>query len=470
MSQKRAHFIGIAGMGMSATAILLKEQNWAVSGSDADVYPPASTQLERHHIPYKTSYSPSNVPKDMDLIVIGKNARLARENNAEVRAAYESGIRIASFPEVLREILEDREPIVVAGSYGKSTITALIAWCLSRSGVDAGWFFGASSEEMEPAHLGTHSVFVIEGDEYPTSHDDPQPKFAHYRAHDALITAASHDHVNVYKTHGEFLEPFRQLAATLPQEGILALCQDEPFALALKNVTPARVVTYGLAEQSDWRAAHVARADMTAFDLIHSGKNIIRLSTTLIGEHNLQNIVGASVMLLEKRLLAPDQLAAALKDFKSLVRRLDKKTTGSSVLAYEGFGSSREKLRAAIKTLKERYPDKRLVVVFEPHTFSWRNKRMLHWFDDAFEGTNLVLLYKPTEQGADTHDQSSQEEMAGRLSQAKVSVKLTANQDDVMKALAAEIHKGDIVLLSSSGPMDGLIERIPAWLDEKFGA
>jgi UDP-N-acetylmuramate: L-alanyl-gamma-D-glutamyl-meso-diaminopimelate ligase len=467
MAGKKAHFIGIAGMGMSAVAILLKEQGWRVSGSDTEVYPPATTQLERHGIPYKTHYDPANIPTDADLIVIGKNAKLTRENNVEVRAAHESGKRIASFPEVLAEVTEGRETIVIAGSYGKSTTASLVAWLLSRTGVDAGWFVGAAPQNMEPAHLGTHPVFVLEGDEYPTSHDDPQPKFAHYHAHDALVTAATHDHVNVYKTPEEFLGVFKQLAGTLPADGTLILCGDELNVLSLQHATKARVVTYGL-HDAEWTVQHVHRGNVTTFDLVHEDMVMAQLSTELIGDHNVQNIVGACAFVLEKRLVTPEKLAVALSEFKGLARRLDKKTTHSSVPAYEGFGSSREKLRAAIAALKAQYPDKRLVVVFEPHTFSWRNKNMLYWFDDAFEGAGLVLLYKPAEQGADTHDQSSQEEMLARLVASGVEAHAVGAPDNVMQLLEKNIRESDIVLLSSSGPMDGLIERIPKWLDTRF--
>ncbi|OGG79499.1 hypothetical protein A3A39_04860 [Candidatus Kaiserbacteria bacterium RIFCSPLOWO2_01_FULL_54_13] len=468
MKQKRAHFIGIAGMGMSATAILLKEQGWQVSGSDAEAYPPATNQLERHGIPFATSYDPKNIPTDTNLIVIGKNAKLTRENNAEVQAAYESGIRIASFPELLGEIVEHREPIVVAGSYGKSTITSLIAWCLSRSGIDAGWFIGAAPEGMEPAHLGTHLVFVIEGDEYPTSHDDSRPKFSHYQPHDALITAATHDHVNIYKTQEDFLKLFHAFVSILPNDGILALCADELNAKALAAETKAQVIFYGLTPTATWRAERVRHGEQTTFDLMHVKQRVVALSTSLMGEHNVQNIVGASAILLEKKLITPEQLAEALKSFKGLARRLDQKTARSSIPAYEGFGSSREKLQAAIRALKVQYPDKRLVVVFEPHTFSWRNKKMLHWFDTAFEGARFVLLYKPAEQGAETHEQSTQKEMVERLLRSGVAVKPATSPDDAMNILNGEIRKGDTILLSSSGPMDGLIEQIPQWLDNTF--
>jgi len=468
MKKKKAHFIGIAGMGMSATALLLKEQGWLVSGSDSEAYPPATNQLERRDIPFATSYDPKNIPRDANFIVIGKNAKLTRENNAEVQAAYDSGIRIASFPELLGEIHHAISAVVVAGSYGKSTTTALIAWCLSHSKVDAGWFVGAAPEGMEPAHLGTHPVFVIEGDEYPTSHDDPHPKFSHYHAHDTLITAATHDHVNIYKTQKEFLKPFKELATSLPTEGVLLLCADEPHAVSLAKNTKARVVTYGLTSAAVWHASTISRGEMTTFELMRGKEKVATLTTSLIGDHNIQNIVGAAAMMLEKKLITPEQLSETLKSFKGLARRLDQKTTRSSVPAYEGFGSSREKLQAAIKALKVTYPDKRLVVVFEPHTFSWRNKNMLPWFDTAFAGASLVILYKPAEQGASTHEQSTQEEMAERLKNAGVSVIPAINPDEVMGALAKELRDGDVVLLSSSGPMDGLIEEIPKWLDNTY--
>ena len=468
MKGKRVHFVGIAGMGMSAVAILLKEQGWEVSGSDAEAYPPATTQLERHKIPYNTSYNAKNILHDADVIVIGKNAKLTREENEEVRAGYESGARIVSFPELLGEIVKERETIVVAGSYGKSTITSLLAWCLSHAGIDAGWFIGASPEGMEPAHLGTHPVFVLEGDEYPTSHEDLKPKFLHYHARDVLITAATHDHVNVYPTHDDYLKPFRTLLKSLPSNGLLVLSADERHARTMVDTSSARLVWYALNDESGWYARNIRYGDTTVFTLMKDGNSIIELETQLMGAHNVENIVGVAAALLEKKLVTPKQLAAALKHFKGLTRRLDKKTSNSSVPAYEGFGSSREKLQAAINALKAQYPEKRLILVFEPHTFSWRNKQMLHWFDTGFGGAELVVLYKPAEQGADTHEQSTQEEMVRRLSEVGIIARPTNTPEETLSVLSSEVRDGDLVLLSSSGSMDGLIEQIPQWLDTMF--
>jgi UDP-N-acetylmuramate: L-alanyl-gamma-D-glutamyl-meso-diaminopimelate ligase len=165
--------------------------------------------------------------------------------------------------------------------------------------------------------------------------------------------------------------------------------------------------------------------------------------------------------------VTPEQLATALSSFTGLARRLDKKTTFSKVPAYEGFGSSREKLQAAIQAMKKQYPDKRLIVVFEPHTFSWRNKNMLHWFDNAFDGADMVILYNPAEQGANTHEQSTQEEMLARLSKSMTAFPATT-PDEALELLKIHVTENDVILLSSSGPMDGLIADIPKWLDASF--
>lgn len=466
---KHAHFIGIAGRGMSAVAILLKEQGWVVTGSDAEFYPPASDQLKRHKIPLFTPYNPQNIPESAQVIVIGKSTKVSREENAEVRGAYSSGKKVLSFPEILGEILATREALVVAGSYGKSTTTSLLAWCLAQAGVDIGYFIGASPVGIEPAHLGTHKTFVLEGDEYPTSHDDPRPKFAHFNTHDLVLTSASHDHVNVYPTQESFLEPFRKLLHSLPSDGVAVVCVDEPFARSLIPDTSARVVTYSIDNKNaNWYAQNITFTERISFDLIHNNSLVTRMTTKLLGIHNVQNIVGVSAMLLEKKLLTPQQLVETCKSFEGLAQRLELKTHISVVPAYEGFGSSREKLHAAIEAIKTHFSSRRLIVVFEPHTFSWRNKNMLHWFDTAFSGADEVILYKPAEQGSHTHSQTTHEEMFIRMCEAGVSTHKAATISEAKNILHAMVQKGDVLLFSSSGPMDGLMTDIPAWLDKTF--
>ena len=217
MNFSKAHFIGIAGKGMSATALLLKEMGVEISGSDEGFYPPVSDYLKSANIAFSQGYRKENIPNDVDVIIIGKNAKLQPETNEEVRAAFASGKLVRSFADVLHEITTSSETIVVAGSYGKSTCTALLAWCLRSAEKDPSYFIGEVTNGFEKyAHRGRGPVFVLEGDEYPSSNWDNTSKFLRYNAKNVLLTSATHDHINIFPTHADYLVPFRALLNSLP--------------------------------------------------------------------------------------------------------------------------------------------------------------------------------------------------------------------------------------------------------------
>ena len=212
---------------MSATAILLRDSGVAVTGSDEAIYPPISQVLAREKLVCLAPYAPQNIPDDADLIVIGKNARLAPEKNAEVaeafaRAARPGGPKILSFADVLALLSRGRENIVVAGSFGKTTSVSMMAHCLASVGLDPSWMIGAVP--LSPAratNAGTGKFFLLEGDEYPSSNTDSQSKFLHYRPAHVLLTPMAHDHVNVFPTIKSYLAPFHQLFDMVPREGLV---------------------------------------------------------------------------------------------------------------------------------------------------------------------------------------------------------------------------------------------------------
>ena len=236
MEQRHAHVIGLCGVGMSGVALLLKESGWSVTGSDAECYGPPREILKRGGLDtvLKLTYDPANIPEKVDLFMIGRNAKLSPDENAEVRAAHDTGVQIQSFPEVLGELTKDRANVVVVGSYGKSTTTSLIAHILRHAGVDAGYFIGAEPVPTAalplPAKMGSAPTFVLEGDEYPSAHDDSRAKFMHLHPKDVVLTAVVHDHVNVYPTFEEYQKPFADLLALVPEDGIIVACADEPGA------------------------------------------------------------------------------------------------------------------------------------------------------------------------------------------------------------------------------------------------
>ncbi len=466
---KKVHFIGICGVGTSGVAKLLQDKGYEVTGSDEGFYPPVSDYLEKIKIPISVGYRKENVPSDVLFVVIGKNAKLVPETNEEVRYVFENNIPVKSFPEVLQELTKDTHNIVCAGSYGKSTCTSIMTWCLSRAEKDPSFFIGALPLNLPyTSHAGKSKVFILEGDEYPSSNTDPSSKFLYYNAHDVLLTSVEHDHVNVFETQEAFSKTFVSLISSIPSDGLLVAHNDDKEIQKIVRYASSSVVTYGFEGDADWTASNVVYGERSSFDLLHHNEKIISLSTTLLGQHNVENIVGVSAMLLEKGLLTPEELRDGVATFEGIVRRLDKKTKTSSVPVYEGFGSSYTKAKAAIDAMKLHFPHKRLVVIFEPHTFSWRNKRYIHHYDTIFRETDKVLIYKPAEQGSATHEQLTQEEILKQINNADVHAEGVSNEKDGLDFVEREIMDGDVVLLLTSGNLDGMVQSIPRLLDEKF--
>jgi len=463
---QKVHFIGIAGVGMSATALLLKEAGWAVTGSDAECYGPPRDILSRGGISFSLGYDPKNIPADTDCFVIGRNAKLAPEENAEVRVAIAAGKPIYSFPEMLGQLTKNRENVVVAGSYGKSSVTTIVAHILRHSGVDAGYLIGAEPVETKwlpsPAAFGSAKEFVLEGDEYPSAHNDSRAKFMHLHPHDVILTSVVHDHINVYPTFEDYQKPFQELLELVPSDGIIIACADEPNALRLANDSGKKIISYGIKNNTaDYRAADIHFGKKTHFHLIDKEAMLGEIETTLLGEHNVENVVGAVAFILARKLASFAQISNALHDFPGVRRRLDNIAKDSCVPVFEGFGSSYEKARAAIKAIKLHFQDKPLIVIFEPHTFGWRNRANLHWYDDVFKEASAVFISPPALQGANTHEQLSHDEILARVG-------TRARQYENPEAVVESLSGNEIVLILTSGNLEGTIPTLIDILTKKF--
>lgn len=457
----RFHFIGICGAGMSAVAKLLLEKGHVVTGSDEGFYPPISDYLTANNIPCLTPFSAQNIPADADYIVIGKHAKLVPEENEEVRAAFSSGKKIVSFPEVIAMLILDKESIVVAGSFGKSTCTSLLAWCLAQSNIDASYFIGAIPlTPTTNAHLGKDKQFIIEGDEYPSSNWDATSKFLHYRPHDVLLTALAHDHVNVFKTHEEYIAPFISLIKELPEDGVCIVCIDDATIAEKLSTFPKKCITYGLHGNAMWQAKNITYGSETSFDLYKEDVLVTSLTTTLLGAHNVQNIIGAAAMLLEKKMVEKENLAQTIASFKGIVRRLDKKSEKTIIPIYEGFGSSFDKARSAIEAIELHFKNRPLTIIFEPHTFSWRNRQALHWYDTVFKGAHRVFIYKPPEHGKGTHEQLTLEEIKNRVEKTGIETHSFETVSEGVPLITSSLSKSDVILVLSSGGMDGLLDKL----------
>ena len=457
---KKIHLIGICGVGMSATALLLKEAGYEVTGSDAECYGPPAATLKNAGIAPLLGYRPENIPEDADEIIIGRNAKLAPGENAEADAARRSGKSIKSFPEIIGELSRGRDTLVVAGSYGKSSTTALVAHILRSSGVEAGYFVGAVPAAMPPAMLGS-ALFVAEGDEYPTAHDDARPKFMHLHPRDVILTSVVHDHVNVYPTQASYEKPFAELLASVPNDGIV-VCATEPNALRLAKASGKAVVSYGI-ENGDFHAEQVRFGERTTFTLVRDGVAVAELSTAELGRHAVENIVGAAAYLLSRDIVPVNDLQKAVASFGGVLRRLNNLLPDSRVPVYEGFGSSYEKARSAIEAMLLRFPDRPLVVVFEPHTFGWRNRANLAWYDDVFKGIACVYVAPPEKQGAGTHEQLSHEEILERAAGM-----VNARPYESPAQVSGALKENDVVLILTSGDLHGTLKELADTIQNRF--
>ena len=465
----RIHFTGIAGAGMAAAALMMRQAGHAITGSDQDVFPPMSTYVEGLGFPIAWRFDAANLAADLDLLVLGASAKLGGEANVEVQAARRRGVRVTTFPELVGESTATRRNTVVAGSFGKSTCTALMAHILRESGRDAGWMIGAISPSLpDTGHWGTAPEVILEGDEYIVGPADRRSKFVLYHPRDVLLTSLIHDHVNVFPTFADYVRPFGELMRLLPAEGLL-MAREHPAIRAIAGEAAARVVWYDTQPCDGWYSQEVAFGEISRFTLAGPGGRRMKLATTLLGEHNVENIVGVCAYLLERELVTEAQLARAVESFGGIRRRLDRLTKRSAVPVIEGFGSSYEKARSAIEAMLLHYPHRPLTVVFEPHTFSWRNRDALPWYDTVFEGVAQALIVPPPHHGEASHSQSSFEEILARVAAAGVPVEGVETAEAATAALS-RLDGDAVVLLLSSGPLLGLPDSLPPIFDERHGA
>lgn len=472
---KKVHIIGICGAGMSALAILLKDAGYKVTGSDSGFFEPISGYLTKNKIKFNKKYSAKNIPAETEFIVIGKNVHLSPEENPETKAALKSSIGIKSLPETLAMLSEKTQNIVVAGSFGKSSVTTLLAWCLAEASKDPSYFIGAIPVDFKnSSHLGTGRDFVLEGDEYPSSNTDNRSKFLHLHPASVLLISAEHDHVNIYPTERSYIAPYKKLVAKIPKHGFLVYSKHGKNTEEVARASDAKKIIYSLNDKTTaWYGENIKYGVITSFDLMQKdqqqAKKVITIKTTLLGNHNLENIIGAGALLLESKKITPADFAKGVASFHGIKRRLELKNDSAIVPVYEDFGSSYKKARAGFEALRLHFPDRRIVAVFEPHAFSWRNKKFLHWYKNIFDGLSEVIMLPATSRGKLAPEQIRTKEI---WSEAKkhYPIHTARTEKEALKILKDIVKKKDIIILVSSGSMFGLTKSVPKLVKSFFSS
>ncbi|MDH4090042.1 MAG: Mur ligase family protein [Cyclobacteriaceae bacterium] len=380
--KQRIHFIAIGGSVMHNLAIALKEAGHDVTGSDDEIQNPSRSRLESHGLmPDKVGWRPDVITGDLDAVILGMHAR---KDNPELLKAQDLGLKIFSFPEYIYEHAKDKQRIVIAGSHGKTTITAIAVHVLNYFNRKFDYVIGARVKGIEnTVKLSDAPIIVIEGDEYLSSALDPTSKFLRYKHHIGLISGISWDHANVFHAEEEYVKQFDLFADETPKGGTLIYCEQDSLALII-----------GKKERSDVHAipyrSHPHTGDKNGQFYLTNGNE--KYPIKIFGAHNFQNISGAKE-ILKKVGIQAEMFYEALSSFEGAAGRLEKIKDDHSSTVFKDFAHAPSKVKATVRALKEIYPTRDLVACLELHTYSSLNKNFLPQYTNSMKPAQVQIVY-----------------------------------------------------------------------------
>ncbi len=380
----KVHFIAIGGSAMHNLAIALCQKGITVTGSDDEIFDPAKSRLEKYGLlPEEFGWHPERITPDLDAVVLGMHARI---DNPELLRAQELGLKIYSYPEYLYEQSKDKLRIVIGGSHGKTTTTAMILHVLAKCGIEADYMVGAQLKGFEVMVRLSHTakVMVIEGDEYLTSPIDRRPKFHLYKPNVAIITGIEWDHINVFPTFDIYREQFSKFIDLIEPNGTLVYCDEdaEVHRVAVENRrTDIQQLPYVCPQ-------HVVEDGVTY--LIN--QNTQKTPLMVFGHHNLLNLTAARLACRQVG-VTDEQFDEAISTFEGASKRLELVKKSDSCAVYKDFAHAPSKLRATIHAMREQYPDRRLVACMELHTFSSLTQEFLQQYAHSMDEADVRYVY-----------------------------------------------------------------------------
>jgi UDP-N-acetylmuramate: L-alanyl-gamma-D-glutamyl-meso-diaminopimelate ligase len=460
----KVHLSGVAGTAMASLAGLLREAGHEVTGSDQDVYPPMSTQLEALGIAVRSPYAEQNVPADADLVVIG-NA-LSR-GNPEVEIVLDRRQPMQSLPAVIADhFIRGRTSLVVAGTHGKTTTTSMLAFILHHAGVDPSFLIGGVPVDFERSYrLAKGPHFVIEGDEYDTAFFDKRPKFVHYLPDIAIIGNLEYDHADIYPDLAAVQTAFVRLMHVIPRRGLLVAGIESP---ALREILPkafCRVETFGVGIEADWQAEDVRTTGAgTSFRLVQrtSGGRLGHglFEMTMTGEHNVRNAV-AAIAAANAAGASPHQSREALAVFHGVKRRLELRGVARGVSVYDDFAHHPTAVRVTLDALRAASSEGRLIAVFEPRSYTSRTRVFQDDFARAFDAADLVVVAAAhLPEKVPVGQRLSEEDVVRGVQGRGRRAEFIPTVDGIVARLAPELAQGDRVIILSNGGFGGIHTRL----------
>jgi UDP-N-acetylmuramate: L-alanyl-gamma-D-glutamyl-meso-diaminopimelate ligase len=458
----RAHLIGVCGTAMGTLAAMLARKGLDVRGSDQDVYPPMSDFLAAEGVLVLSGYKAEHITPDLDMVIVG-NA--ISRGNAELEEVLDRKIRYCSLPEAIREhFLWGARSIVIAGTHGKTTTTALAGWLLTHAGVDPTVLVGGIALNLgtngSSYRLGQGRDFVIEGDEYDSAFFDKTAKFLKYLPDVAVINNIEFDHADIYADMSAVTLAFRRLVNLVPRRGLLLLGADSPDALALKAIAVSRVETFGIVPDADWQAHDLtASGAATAFRVRRGGAPFGEFVVPTLGAHNVRNALAAIAVAVDAG-VGRDRIADGLRTFAGVKRRLEVVGSAAGVTVYDDFAHHPTAVAETLAGLRAANPSARIWAVFEPRSASSCRRVFQDDFGRAFGGADFVLLAPVFRSTLPIGERLSLPRLVRDLVGRGQSAREADSIDDIVGAIVSEHKPGDLVVIMSNGGFGGIHHKL----------
>ena len=459
------YLVSICGTGMGSLAGLLKQSGYDVTGSDQHVYPPMSTRLQQEGIPVHQGFDKQHLVPAPDLVIIGNACTPTHE---EATYAREHQLAQLSFPEALSHFfLQHRRSLVVAGTHGKTTTTGMLIHLFQEAGLDPGFLVGGVIQDTETSYaVGTGKHFIVEGDEYDSAYFDKRPKFMHYQPSSAIVTSMELDHTDIYPNMDTYREAFQSFANLLPSSGTLVLCSDYPEVQGLASHTSSSPIFYGLdasCRPPDAPFVTAERLSINAkgqtFSLIENDRPLAEIHLPAHGHHNLSNAVAASVLARSEGLTL-EQIRHGFSSYRGLKRRQEVIGHIDDVLVLDDFAHHPTAVRETILAVRQAYPDRRLVAVFEPRSNSSRRRDFQDVYVEAFDKAQEVLLSTPPfRHNDDVHNFMNIDELVNDIEKRDIPARSFEDINSLLSFLTERARPGDVVLIMSNGGFGGLHKK-----------
>ncbi|AEV31443.1 UDP-N-acetylmuramate-alanine ligase [Owenweeksia hongkongensis DSM 17368] len=440
----KVHFIAIGGSAMHNLAIALHQKGYEVSGSDDEVFEPSRSRLDsRGLLPKSMGWYPENITTDLDYIILGMHAR---KDNPELAKANELGIKVLSYPEFIFEQSKDKTRVVIAGSHGKTTISAMILHVLHYHNHQCDFMIGAQLEGFDAmVRLTNDSDFILlEGDEYLSSPIDLRPKFLHYKPNITLISGIAWDHVNVFTTYDDYVKQFDLLLESIEPGGVVIYNQTDTEVdnVIERTKNEVKKFAYGLPdyEVNDGHA------------VLNTEEGPVPLS--IFGKHNMNNLEGAR-WICNQMGINDEQFYEAITSFKGAARRLETIDASEGIKAFRDFAHAPSKVNATVNAVKESFPNRRVIACLELHTFSSLNIEFMDQYAESMDAADVKYVYFNPEVVAhkrlpELNTQAIQDKFGNS------QLEVFDDNTNLISKIKTELKKDDVLLIMSSGSFDGI--------------